>query len=168
MPRLSVSTKLLLPTVIYALTDHLTETTARLPFTIANFTALFALFLLGWRLFGPVAGWSAATGAAGALGGESPGVAALAGEAHAVRKAVPEVAPLDGEVGHADGGDLTPRHQREALTPQPPLPVRGRGGDIGHLRPSPPEGEGLGVRGNEVSSCGRSKARGQEAGGRGG
>ncbi|MFN8494594.1 MAG: glycosyltransferase family 39 protein [Caldilineaceae bacterium] len=53
-------TEILLPTVLYALTDRLTETTARLPFAIANFTALFALFLLGWRLFGPVAGWTAA------------------------------------------------------------------------------------------------------------
>ncbi|MCX6045959.1 MAG: glycosyltransferase family 39 protein, partial [Chloroflexi bacterium] len=52
--------EILLPTVLYALTEQLTETTARLPFTLANFAALFALFLLGWRLFGPVAGWTAA------------------------------------------------------------------------------------------------------------
>jgi hypothetical protein len=50
-------TETLLPTVIYALSDRLTETTARLPFALANFTALFAAFLLGRRLFGPVAGW---------------------------------------------------------------------------------------------------------------
>lgn len=53
-------TEILLPTVVYALTGQLTETVARLPFTLANFTALFALFLLGRRLFGPVAGWAAA------------------------------------------------------------------------------------------------------------
>lgn len=52
--------EILAPTAIYALTERLTETTARLPFALANFTALFALFLLGWRLFGPVAGWAAA------------------------------------------------------------------------------------------------------------
>ncbi len=52
--------EILLPTVVYALTERLTETTARLPFTLTNFAALFALFLLGWRLLGPVAGWAAA------------------------------------------------------------------------------------------------------------
>ncbi|NJN81565.1 MAG: glycosyltransferase family 39 protein [Caldilineaceae bacterium] len=49
-----------MPTTLYALTGHLTETTARLPFALANLTALFAVFLLGWRLLGPIAGWSAA------------------------------------------------------------------------------------------------------------
>ncbi len=53
-------TEILLPTVVYSLTGHLNEATARLPFTLANFFALFAVFLLGWRLVGPVAGWSAA------------------------------------------------------------------------------------------------------------
>lgn len=53
-------TEILLPTVIYSLTGHLTEQMARLPFALANLTALFALFLLGWRLFGPIAGWTAA------------------------------------------------------------------------------------------------------------
>lgn len=53
-------TEILLPTNVYALTGHLNETAARLPFSLANLAALFALFLLGWRLFGPVAGWSAA------------------------------------------------------------------------------------------------------------
>ncbi|MFN8487928.1 MAG: glycosyltransferase family 39 protein [Caldilineaceae bacterium] len=52
--------EILIPTVLYALTERLTETTARLPFALANFTALFVVFVLGWRLFGPVAGWSAA------------------------------------------------------------------------------------------------------------
>lgn len=52
--------EILLPTVIYVLTGHLTETTARLPFALANFTAIFAMFTLGRRLFGAVAGWVAA------------------------------------------------------------------------------------------------------------
>lgn len=53
-------TEILLPTGVYVLTGHLTEASARLPFAIANLAGLFAVFLLGWRLFGPVAGWSAA------------------------------------------------------------------------------------------------------------
>lgn len=53
-------TEILLPTVIYSLTGHLNEQTARLPFALAGLSALFAVFLLGWRLLGPVAGWSAA------------------------------------------------------------------------------------------------------------
>lgn len=50
-------TEILLPTLIFSLTGHLDETTARLPFAIANFAALFAIWLLGWRLFHPLAGW---------------------------------------------------------------------------------------------------------------
>jgi hypothetical protein len=53
-------TEILLPTAIYSLTGHLTEATARLPFALANLAALFAIFLLGWWLIGPVAGWVAA------------------------------------------------------------------------------------------------------------
>ncbi|MEZ4859969.1 MAG: glycosyltransferase family 39 protein [Caldilineaceae bacterium] len=53
-------TEILLPTVIYSLTGHLNETTARLPFAVANLIALFAIWLLGWRLLGPLAGWVAA------------------------------------------------------------------------------------------------------------
>ncbi len=53
-------TEILLPTVIYSLTGHLNETTARLPFALANLAGLFALWLLGWRLFGPLVGWTAA------------------------------------------------------------------------------------------------------------
>ena len=53
-------TEILLPTLIYTLTGHLNETTARLPFALANLTALFAVWLLGWRLFNPLAGWIAA------------------------------------------------------------------------------------------------------------
>lgn len=53
-------TEILVPTVLYTLTGHLTEQTARLPFAIANLTALVASFVLGWRLYRPLAGWIAA------------------------------------------------------------------------------------------------------------
>jgi hypothetical protein len=53
-------TEILLPTLVYAQSERLNEVTARLPFSLANFVALFAIFLLGWRLFGPLAGWVAA------------------------------------------------------------------------------------------------------------
>lgn len=53
-------TEIVVPTAIYALTGTLTEQAARLPFALSNLAALFALFALGWRLFGPVAGWTAA------------------------------------------------------------------------------------------------------------
>ncbi|MBV7336093.1 glycosyltransferase family 39 protein [Chloroflexi bacterium TSY] len=53
-------TEIVLPTVIYSMLGRIDEATARLPFAIANFAALFALFLLGQRLFGDLGGWSAA------------------------------------------------------------------------------------------------------------
>jgi len=53
-------TEILIPTAIYALTGQLNELVARLPFAVANLAALFAIFLLGWRLVGPIVGWSAA------------------------------------------------------------------------------------------------------------
>jgi lipoprotein signal peptidase len=53
-------TEILIPTVLYSGAGHLTEATARLTFAIANFVALFAVWLLGWRLFHPLAGWLAA------------------------------------------------------------------------------------------------------------
>jgi hypothetical protein len=53
-------TEILIPTALYTLTGHLTESTARLPFAIANLVALFAAWYLGWRLFHPLAGWLAA------------------------------------------------------------------------------------------------------------
>ena len=53
-------TEILLPTVLYTLTGHLTEQTARLPFAVANLAGLLATFVLGWRLFRPLAGWIAA------------------------------------------------------------------------------------------------------------
>lgn len=52
--------EILLPTLVYTLTGHLTETTARLPFALANLAGLVAVFVLGWRLLNPVAGWVAA------------------------------------------------------------------------------------------------------------
>lgn len=53
-------TEILIPTAIYTLTGQIDEATARLPFAIANFAGLFAIYLLGMRLFGPLAGWTAA------------------------------------------------------------------------------------------------------------
>ncbi|MEZ4717353.1 MAG: glycosyltransferase family 39 protein [Caldilineaceae bacterium] len=53
-------TEIALPTVAYALTGTLTEQMARFPFAVANLAALFAVFLLGWRMFTPLAGWIAA------------------------------------------------------------------------------------------------------------
>jgi len=53
-------TEILLPTLFYTLTGHLTEQTARLPFAVANLAGLLAVFVLGWRLFRPLAGWVAA------------------------------------------------------------------------------------------------------------
>ncbi|MFN8490799.1 MAG: glycosyltransferase family 39 protein [Caldilineaceae bacterium] len=52
--------EILLPTLVYALTGHLTEATARLPFALANLAGVVAIFVLGWRMFHPVAGWVAA------------------------------------------------------------------------------------------------------------
>lgn len=52
-------TEILLPTVIYSMTGVLNEEMGRLPFAFANWMGLFAVFLLGWRLFGPVVGWTA-------------------------------------------------------------------------------------------------------------
>jgi hypothetical protein len=53
-------TEIALPTAAYALTGTLTEQMARFPFAVANLAALFAVFLLGWRMFNPLAGWIAA------------------------------------------------------------------------------------------------------------
>ncbi len=53
-------TEIVVPTAVYSLTNHLTEASARLAFAIANVAALFAVFLLGWRLAGPLVGWIAA------------------------------------------------------------------------------------------------------------
>ena len=52
--------EILLPTAGYAVSERTTEAAARLPFAAANLAGLLALFVLGWAMFGPVAGWSAA------------------------------------------------------------------------------------------------------------
>lgn len=52
--------EILIPTAIFASLGNITETTARLAFTIANLTALAAIYWLGRRLLGPIAGLSAA------------------------------------------------------------------------------------------------------------
>jgi hypothetical protein len=52
--------EILTPVLLFSFTGRITEATARLPFAIANLTALLGVFLLGWRMVGPVAGWSAA------------------------------------------------------------------------------------------------------------
>ncbi|MCS7219782.1 MAG: glycosyltransferase family 39 protein [Anaerolineae bacterium] len=52
--------EILIPTAIYVLTGYLTEAYARLPFAIANITGVIAVFLLGRRMFSPIAGWLAA------------------------------------------------------------------------------------------------------------
>lgn len=53
-------TEILLPAAPYVLIGHIDEAAARIPFAFANFCGLFAIFLLGWRWFGPLAGWVAA------------------------------------------------------------------------------------------------------------
>jgi 4-amino-4-deoxy-L-arabinose transferase-like glycosyltransferase len=51
--------EILIPTAIFAALGNLTETTARLPFAAANLTAIAAIYWLGRRLLGPVAGIAA-------------------------------------------------------------------------------------------------------------
>jgi hypothetical protein len=53
-------TEILLPALLLSLTGQVTEATARLPLAIANLAALCAVWLLGARLLGPLAGWIAA------------------------------------------------------------------------------------------------------------
>ena len=52
--------EILLPAGIYVMAQRLNEAAARLPFALLNLAGLFAVFLLGWRLYHPVAGWAAA------------------------------------------------------------------------------------------------------------
>jgi len=52
--------EILLPTVVYALTGQLTEAIARCLFAFANWVGILAVFVLGDRLWGPLAGWMAA------------------------------------------------------------------------------------------------------------
>ncbi len=52
--------EILLPTGIYAVQGMITEAQARFPFTLAGMVGILAIYLLGWRMFGAVAGWIAA------------------------------------------------------------------------------------------------------------
>ena len=52
--------EILVETATYAITRQMDESAARLPFTVAGLAALLGVLLLGARLFGPVAGLSAA------------------------------------------------------------------------------------------------------------
>ena len=52
--------EILIPATIFSLTGHMDEASARLPFALANLATLLAIFLLGWQLLGPLAGWTAA------------------------------------------------------------------------------------------------------------
>ena len=52
--------EILLPAAAYSLLNRINEVSARLPFTILNMVGIFAIFLLGWRMFGAITGWSAA------------------------------------------------------------------------------------------------------------
>lgn len=52
--------EILVPTAVFLVTGHVTEATARLAFALANLTALGAVYWLGRRLVGPVAGLAAA------------------------------------------------------------------------------------------------------------
>jgi 4-amino-4-deoxy-L-arabinose transferase-like glycosyltransferase len=53
-------TEIIIPTGIYAVTQRINEFDARLPFALANLVGLLGLYLIGRRLFGEIAGWSAA------------------------------------------------------------------------------------------------------------
>jgi hypothetical protein len=53
-------TEILIPAALLALTGQLSEQSGRLPFALANFVCLPAVFVLGWRLLNPLAGWIAA------------------------------------------------------------------------------------------------------------
>lgn len=52
--------EILLPTGIYAVQGTITEAHARFPFALASILGVFAIYLLGWRMFGAAAGWIAA------------------------------------------------------------------------------------------------------------
>lgn len=52
--------EILTPAVTYALTGRLTEAAARLPFAVAGVAGVWAIYCLGRRLFGPLAGSAAA------------------------------------------------------------------------------------------------------------
>ncbi|MCX6048414.1 MAG: hypothetical protein NT075_25200 [Chloroflexi bacterium] len=53
-------TEILIPAAMLALTGHMTEASGRLPFALANLGCLLAVFVLGWQVLNPLAGWIAA------------------------------------------------------------------------------------------------------------
>ncbi len=52
--------EILIPASSYSLMNRTNEAAARVPFAIANMAGLLAIFLLGWRLYHPIAGWATA------------------------------------------------------------------------------------------------------------
>lgn len=52
--------EILVPAALYVFTGRITESAARLPFALINLASVFAVFVLGRRMFGAVAGWIAA------------------------------------------------------------------------------------------------------------
>ncbi|MFO7633968.1 MAG: glycosyltransferase family 39 protein, partial [Caldilinea sp.] len=52
--------EILAPAALFALTGEIDEASARLPFALAGLAGLFAIWLVGWRLLTPAAGWIAA------------------------------------------------------------------------------------------------------------
>jgi len=52
--------EILVPAAVFSLAGRLDEASARVLFTVANLGALAGVFLLGWRMFGSVAGFAAA------------------------------------------------------------------------------------------------------------
>ncbi|MDQ3249199.1 MAG: glycosyltransferase family 39 protein, partial [Chloroflexota bacterium] len=52
--------EVLLPAVVFSLVGRLDEASARLPFAVANLAVLLAVFALGRRMLGTLAGWAAA------------------------------------------------------------------------------------------------------------
>ncbi len=52
--------EILVPTGLYAVQQRINEAQARLPFALAGLLGIAVVYLLGWRMFGAVAGWVAA------------------------------------------------------------------------------------------------------------
>ena len=52
-------TEILIPLGFYTVAGEITEAQARFPFALAGLLGICALYLLGWRMFGALAGWLA-------------------------------------------------------------------------------------------------------------
>jgi hypothetical protein len=52
--------EIMVPAAIFVLAGQIDEAAARLPFALAGLAGVFAVFHLGWRVFGGAAGWIAA------------------------------------------------------------------------------------------------------------